>query len=129
MKKAARTFINLFFYTIAVFAFTAVVIQLIPLQLTITELLLITIIFSLITALALLLFLTGTEKSPEKQPLYTMGAVGLKLFMFIIYAIVYFIILKNSGALYIILFFLLYLAFTIYLLKVVVKILKIKSLK
>jgi len=112
-----------------VLAFMVIVILLVPLQITIPELLLTTFIFSVITTLALLLFLIGSDRSPERQPLYTMGAVGLKLFLFIIYAIVYFIVLKNTGAVYIILFFLLYLAFTIYLLKVVVKILKIKSLK
>ncbi len=129
MKKAAGKFINLFIYTLLVFAFMAIVILLVPLQVSISELLLTTFIFSVITSLALLLFLLGTDRSPERQPLYTMGAVGLKLFLFIIYAIVYFVVFKNTGAVYIILFFLLYLAFTIYLLRIVVKTLKIKSLK
>ncbi len=129
MKKAARKLMNLFLYTLVVFAFMVIVILLVPLQITIADLLLTTFIFSVITALALILFLIGSDRSPEKQPLYTMSAVGLKLFLFIIYAIVYFVVLKNTGAVNIILFFLLYLAFTIYLLKVVVKILKIKSLK
>ena len=129
MKKAAGKFINLFIYTLMVFAFMAIIILLVPLQVSIPELLLTTFIFSVITSLALLLFLLGTDRSPERQPLYTMGAVGLKLFLFIIYAIVYFVVFKNTGAVYIILFFLLYLAFTIYLLRIVVKTLKIKSLK
>ena len=129
MKKAAGKFINLFIYTLMVFAFMAIVILLVPMQVSIPELLLTTFIFSVITSLALLLFLLGTDRSPERQPLYTMGAVGLKLFLFIIYAIVYFVVFKNTGAVYIILFFLLYLAFTIYLLRIVVKTLKIKSLK
>jgi hypothetical protein len=129
MKRAARKFINLFFYTVIVFAFLALLLLLVPLEVSIPELLLSTIIFAVITALAQLVFLIGTDKNPERQPLYTMGAVGLKLFLVIIYAVAYFIVMKNTGAVYIILFFLLYLAFTIYLLRVVVKILKIKSLK
>jgi hypothetical protein len=129
MKIAAKKFINLFLYTITVFALLAISALLVPLQVSIPELLLSTIVFAVITALAQLVFLIGTERNPERQPLYTMGAVGLKLFLLIIYAVVYFIVLKNTGAVYIILFFLLYLAFTIYLLRVVVKILKVKSLK
>jgi hypothetical protein len=129
MNKVARKFINLIIYSLIIFAVMAIVILFLPIQIKITDLLFITIIFSLITALALILFLIGTDRSPERQPLYTMGALGLKLFLFIIYAIVYFIVLKNTGAVYIILFFLLYLAFTIYLLRIVFKILKIKSLK
>jgi len=58
-----------------------------------------------------------------------MGALGLKFFLSMIFALIYFIVLKNTTPGYIILFFLLYLAFTIYLLWGIVKILKIKSLK
>lgn len=129
MKKDARKFINLILYSLTVFAVMSIVVLLFHIQIEITTLLLSTIIFSIITSMALLLFLIGTDRSPEKQPLYTMAAVGLKLFLLIIYASVYFIVLKNTGPVNIILFFLLYLAFTIYLLRVVFKILKIKSLK
>ncbi len=129
MKTAANKFINLVIYSLVVFAVMAMVILVFPIQITLTDLLLTGSIFLVITASSLLVFLIGIVKSPESQPLYTMGALGLKFFLSMIFALIYFIVLKNTTLGYIILFFLLYLAFTIYLLRVIVKILKIKSLK
>ena len=129
MKTAANKFINLVIYSLVVFAVMAMVILVFPIQITLTDLLLTGSIFLVITASSLRVFLIGIVKSPENQPLYTMGALGLKFFLSMIFALIYFIVLKNTTLGYIILFFLLYLAFTIYLLRVIVKILKIKSLK
>jgi len=129
MKTAANKFISLVIYSLVVFAVMAMAILVFPIQITLTDLVLPGFIFLVITALSLLVFLIGTVKSPESQPLYTMGALGLKFFLSMIFALIYFIVLKNTTLGYIILFFLLYLAFTIYLLRGIVKILKIKSLK
>ena len=129
MKTAANKFISLVIYSLVVFAVMAMAILVFPIQITLTDLLLTGSIFLVITASSLLVFLIGIVKSPESQPLYTMGALGLKFFLSMIFALIYFIVLKNTTLGYIILFFLLYLAFTIYLLRGIVKILKIKSLK
>jgi len=129
MKTAANKFISLVIYSLVVFAVMAMAILVFPIQITLTDLVLPGFIFLVITALSLLVFLIGTVKSPESQPLYTMGALGLMFFLSMIFALIYFIVLKNTTLGYIILFFLLYLAFTIYLLRGIVKILKIKSLK
>jgi len=129
MKTAANKFISLVIYSLVVFAVMAMAILVFPIQITLTDLVLPGFIFLVITALSLLVFPIGTVKSPESQPLYTMGALGLKFFLSMIFALIYFIVLKNTTLGYIILFFLLYLAFTIYLLRGIVKILKIKSLK
>lgn len=129
MQKAAGKFIKLILYSAVLFVVIAILIHIFHLQITIPHLLLTLFIFTTITALALVVFLIGTDKSTEKQPLFTIGGLGLKFLLSILYAIIYFAVLKNTGTIYIILFFLLYLAFTIYLLRNVVKILKFKSLK
>lgn len=129
MKIAAKRIINLAFYSLAVFAVLSITLLVFPLEINLIELLLPISIFLFITAFSLLVFHIGTTKNQERQPLYTMGALGIKFFFSMVFALVYFIALKNTAPLYIILFFLLYLAFTIYLIRGIFKILKIKSLK
>ncbi|MEE4214584.1 MAG: hypothetical protein V2I34_05925 [Bacteroidales bacterium] len=129
MKSALQTFTYLVLYTLALIAILAAFILLFHLPLSLKDLFLTALAFFLITGIATAVYLTGSRKITENQPLYTMGAVGIKFFLSMILALIYFVALKYSSLFYILLFFLLYLAFTIFLLRVIIKSLKIKSLK
>ncbi|HCC71378.1 MAG TPA: hypothetical protein DEQ09_09555 [Bacteroidales bacterium] len=129
MKNQRQIFIRLLIYSIITFAISLAAISILPVDLSLPDILLPCIIFPLIAALAFFIFLMGTRANADRQPLYTAGAVGLKFILTVIFAVLYFVVMKNTGTAYIILFFLLYLAFTIYLLLGIVKVLKIKSLK
>lgn len=129
MAAHANIFLRLFLYSVSVFTLSAVVIISLPAGISLADIILPCIVFPVITALSYIVFLLGSGKDAERQPLYTAGSIGLKFFFTVVFALVYFAILKNTGTGYIILFFLLYLAFTIYLLLGIVKRLKIKSLK
>jgi len=84
--------------------------------------------FFIITSLALVVFNAGIAKPDDTSTLYTMSAIGTKFFLSAILALVYFAVLKKSEPGFVILFFILYLAFTFYLLRVILKALKNKSL-
>ena len=129
MKSALQTFTYLVLYTLALIAILAACILLFHLPLSLKDLSLTALAFLLITGIALAVYFTGSRKITENQALYTMGAIGIKFFLSMILALIYFVALKYSSLFYILLFFLLYLAFTIFLLRVIIKSLKIKSLK
>ncbi len=85
--------------------------------------------FWLITSIALALFSLGERKSPEEQPMFSLAAIGGKFLLSALLALIYFGVLKIEGLRYILLFFMLYLAFTVYLIRVIIKTLKVRSLK
>ena len=129
MKAAPQIFIKLVLYSLVIFIVLTACILLFTIQLTLIDLLLPCLLFTAITSISLVVFIVGTGKKTENQPLYSMGAIGIKFFLSMVFALIYFIVLKNTGLFYILLFFLLYLAFTIFLLRVIIKTLKTKSLK
>jgi len=73
-------------------------------------------------------FFRGLEKSPRKGILYTFASISAKFILYLIYLVVFSLITKNLSMDYIIAFFVLYLAFTFYVLIVMVKTLKNKQL-
>ena len=85
--------------------------------------------FWVIVSLALIVFSLGEKRAQDEQPMFSLAAIGLKFILSAILALVYFEVLKIAGLRYIILFFVLYLAFTIYLIRVIIKTLKVRSLK
>ncbi|MBS0010946.1 MAG: hypothetical protein KFF49_06030 [Bacteroidales bacterium] len=129
MKSSVRIFVQLLLFSLLLFALSALAIYVLPVGLTFRDLLLPGIGFPVIIALSFLVFIFGISREAERQPMFTMVTIGLKFVLSGIFALTYFIILKRTGPGYIVLFFLLYLAFTFYLLKVMLKVLKVRSLK
>lgn len=130
MKTARQIFINLLLYSLLILGLLLIASLIFPLELNfINGLILPAIVYPLITALSLMVFIKGRAKISENQPLFTMAAVGIKFFLSMVFALIYFVVLKNTGLVYVLLFFLLYLAFTIYLLRFILKTLNTKSLK
>lgn len=129
MKTLRRTFINLALYSLPLFAIPAILILIFPLRLTLADLLLYCSVFFFITSLSLLVFFAGNRQSTDSQSVFTMASLGIKFFLSMAFALIYFIVMKNTVAEYIVLFFFLYLGFTFYLLGVIVKALNVKPLK
>ncbi len=129
MKKYKGIFFNLMIFSLTVFIIAAAAIKLLPLGISINDFLMPFIVFLTILGISLIIFVLGCDKKPQSQPFFTLAALGSKFFFSMLFALVYFVALKNTGTAFILLFFLLYLAFTVYLLRVILKILKIKSLK
>jgi hypothetical protein len=86
--------------------------------------------FFTITTISLVLFTWGTKSGKtENEPVYLMAAIGSKFLLAAVFSIIWFISLKNTALEFIILFFLLYLAFTFYLVRTMLNNLKVRSLK
>lgn len=84
--------------------------------------------FFLFTLLLFVLFYRGLTKDPQKGILYTYGTIALKIFVHMVYILVFYLLTKNLTMDFIIVFFVLYLAFTLYLILAFIKELKSKQI-
>lgn len=82
----------------------------------------------LVSQTVLYLFFKGLEKSPGKGVIYTFVSLSAKFIMYLVFLVVFWLVAKNLTADYLITFFVLYLAFTFFVLIVMVKTLKNKQL-
>ncbi|MCA1757317.1 MAG: hypothetical protein LC649_07665 [Bacteroidales bacterium] len=85
--------------------------------------------FFLITAFALIVFSLGQNKGEGKDSLYTLLAIGIKFIFSLLFALIWFGVLKESGRGSILLFFVLYLSATIFLIMKIVSEFKRRSIK
>ena len=85
-------------------------------------------LFTFNTAIALFIFFRGQERDPESQTMHSLVAVSLKFLVELFIAFVWFFISKKSGLQSVILFFVLYLTFTLFSVLIILKTLKYKSL-
>ena len=84
--------------------------------------------FAATTLLSLLVFIRGLSREPGGQAMHTIVSIGLKFLMELVIVLIWFVAAKKTSAEYILLFFVLYLAFTTFSLLVILKVLKDKSL-
>jgi hypothetical protein len=85
-------------------------------------------VFSIIAFITILIFLKGQTKEPESQTLYSLVAVSLKFLLEIVFALLWFIVAKKTSLPSVLIFFVLYLALTLFSVWVIVKTLKNKTL-
>jgi hypothetical protein len=92
------------------------------------ELLILSGIFTLLSALILIIFFRGQGKEPASQTLHSLISITIKFLAELIIVFIWFIIAKKRGLSSVILFFVLYLTFTMFSILVILKTLKNKSL-
>jgi hypothetical protein len=92
------------------------------------DILILTLVFSIIALVTLIIFLKGQIKDPESQTLHSMVAVSLKFLMELVLALIWFIVAKKTSLQSVILFFVIYLTLTLFSLSVILKTLKNKAL-
>ena len=84
--------------------------------------------FALLSLLTLFIFFRGQKKDPQSQTIHLLVAMGIKFIAELVLALIWFFVAKKSGLASVILFFVLYLAFTLFSVLVVLKTLKYKPL-
>jgi len=84
--------------------------------------------FAVSTFLLMFTFKRGLSREHVIQAMHTFAAVGIKFLAELFIALVWFVGAKKTSAEYILLFFVLYLAFSLFSIIVIVKTLKKKSL-
>lgn len=90
---------------------------------------LISAMFFLTTALSLFVFFRGRQKEPRQETMHSFISVSLKFVLELFLALIWFALLKKTGWIDILLFFMLYLAFSITGIFIILKSLKNKILK
>ncbi len=94
-----------------------------------SSLLILVISFFLLSCTVLGINYVGSKRNTETQTLFNFAAIGVKFVLAALIALLYFEAFKKSGLNNILLFFILYLTFTVYLMIVIVKSLNNKSIK
>lgn len=85
--------------------------------------------FIAFTSISLYIFFLGRSKPDGEDSLFTMSAIGIKFLLSIIAALVWFAVLKKVETGELLIFFVLYLTFSVFLVGVIVKELKKNSFK
>lgn len=93
------------------------------------DVIILSLCFTVITILSIVIFRRGLKKEPGSQTMHLLVAIVVKMLLEMFLALIWFFILKKTSAPTLILFFVLYLSFTFYLVMVMLKILKRKALQ
>ena len=91
-----------------------------------SDLLIISSAFTLIIIVCISIFTEGQSKMPQKSFLYTIISMGIKLLLEMILAIFWFAVAKKNNLEVVLMFFILYLPFTMFLILTILKTLKNK---
>ena len=84
--------------------------------------------FAFLSLLTLIIIFRGQKRDPEARTMYMLAAFGIKFILEMVIALLWFFVAKKTGLTSVILFFVLYLAFTLFSVLVVLKTLKYKPL-
>jgi len=85
-------------------------------------------VFSIISVITLIIFCKGETKEADSQTLHILVAVSLKFLLEIIFALVWFIVIKKTALPAVLMFFVLYLTLTLFTLGIMLITLKNKAL-
>jgi hypothetical protein len=92
-----------------------------------TDAVVLTVCFTVAALISLLIFFNGNSSDARKSVLMTLVSVSVKFLLSLIIALLFFVIFKNRETGSVILFFILYLAFTVFIILTFLNILKKKS--
>jgi len=92
------------------------------------EMALLSAIFTIIASLSIMIFFRGQVKDAASQTMHSLVSVTLKFLLELVLAFVWFFVAKKTGLPSVILFFVLYLTFTLFSVLIMMKTLKNKSL-
>ncbi len=95
---------------------------------TFGETALLSAIMCLIAVVTLVIFFRGQGKDPSSQTMHSLVAVSLKFLMELVLALVWFFVVKKTQLASVVLFFVLYLTFTMFSVLIMMKTLKNRAI-
>jgi hypothetical protein len=128
MKKIYRYLLIIVLINLLLTAFAYLIILFCPSGILLKDVVILSLLFSSIAVITLIIFLRGTTKEPDSATMHTIVAVSLKFLLDMVLALAWFFVTKKSFLSYVFLFFVLYLTFTLFTTFVILKILKNRSL-
>jgi hypothetical protein len=93
-----------------------------------TDIVILSLFFSIIAIITLIIFLRGQTKDPESQTLHSLVSVGLKFLLELVLALVWFFVAKKTSLDSVFAFFVIYLTLTLFSVLIILKTLKNKAL-
>jgi uncharacterized membrane protein len=128
LPKPFKYLLFLLLLTVIMIIFGVLINILLSINLRIIDIICLTLSFSAASLISIIVFLKGQIKDIKSQSFYTLVAISLKFLMVLVIALMWFIVAKKTSISYILLFFVLYLTFTMFLIYMILKTLKTKSL-
>lgn len=128
MKNNLKPFISLLLLLLAVNAAGLILKEAFSLEYTIKYLTVVSLMFTISSAVALIIFFRGVKKDVKEQAMYSLLAISSKFLIELVMVLSLFVIAKKTSITYVILFFVLYLSFTMFSVRTLLKTLKKKSL-
>lgn len=126
-RRALKHYLLLILFSLLIVAIFLSINGISELRIPLIDLLLLTAAFTIISLTALMIFFFGQNSNPEKNVFSTLIALGVKMLLSFILALLFFVVFKNSETGSVILFFVLYLAFTVFVFLTFLRIIKQKS--
>jgi len=102
--------------------------RLVPGFIHFSDLLLLVLCFTAINILSVIIFSRGIKRDPESQTMHLMVAISIKLPLEMVLALIWFFVAKKTYSSSVLLFFVLYLALSLYSISCMLKTLKHNSL-
>jgi hypothetical protein len=128
VKSLLRNILSLIAITLLTISSGYLILPALRLKLFLGEGILLTIIFSFIALITVLIFFRGQSKDPQSQTMHLLVSLSLKFLLELFLTIFWFIVAKKTTIESVLIFFVLYLTFTLFSIIVVLKTLKNKSL-
>ncbi len=98
------------------------------LNIHLADIVLLSIVFSVIAFITIVIFFKGQTKEPDGQTFYTLVAISLKFLLELVFALLWFFVAKKKSFDSVLIFFVLYLALSLFSIWMILKTLKNKAL-
>jgi hypothetical protein len=128
LKQYFKFLVYLSLFTLTFIVIGYFVVYALNSYMTLKKIVYLSLTFSLISFFTLLIFFIGQAKTPGVQLIYTFSGISVNFILATITALIWFVIAKNIQTQFVLLFFILYLAFTFFSVLVILNVLKNKDL-
>jgi len=93
-----------------------------------SDIVILSLIFSIIAVITIVIFLRGQTKEPDSQTIHSLVSVSLKFLLEMVLALVWFVVAKKTSLTSVLIFFVIYLTLTLFSVWIILKTLKNKSI-
>jgi len=127
LNSALKNYLFLIIIYLALTGLGYIAIRIFPLDLSFNEIIILLTGALIITMISSLIFFRGLKNSERKGVLHTLSAVGIKFLLFLALLGIFAIMKKEISWHFLVIFFVIYLTYTFYLLVTFINVLKLKN--
>ena len=128
VKSLLRNSIPLLLFSLVIIFAGYLILTTLHLSLFLTDFLILSALFTFIILISVIIFRRGESREPRSQTMHTFVSLSLKFLLELVLTLIWFILAKKTSSGSVLMFFVLYLAFSLFLILNILKTLKNKSL-